>query len=261
MPHTFPLLSPNLHELLPPLKTLLLKQNAICHIQHTAPAALWLSAQLSCTPPSHTPPLTHKLPQEAPEGADVTSLAGQQQCQQHSAVRGGWHAPAHQLRANPRAPNVLAVLGSLRSLQPEKETFFRTMKSLHHTQLLYSQGKVVWTRPWALPQPLPAMRLVQKSSRPPRKTIYEFSLQKSHVSSYSKTSVLVCKYVIGLLLFRVCVLKGCRFIQSQHYPKNHLVQYSMRQGAQMRSSNILSNPVLKTTSDSASTMPLRSLLQ
>lgn len=39
MPHTFPLLSTNLPELLPPLKTLLLKHNTICHIQHTAPAA------------------------------------------------------------------------------------------------------------------------------------------------------------------------------------------------------------------------------
>lgn len=93
MPCTFPLLSTNLQELLPSLKTLPLKENAICT---SSPLFLQLSAQLSCTPP-----LTHQVPQEAPEGLlGMMCHPWQAKCQQHSAVRGGWHAPAHQLQAN-----------------------------------------------------------------------------------------------------------------------------------------------------------------
>lgn len=114
MPHTFPLLSTNLHELLPPLQTLLLKQNAISHIQHTAPAGLRLSAQLSCSPASQTAP-------GGSSGIDLTSLAGQVPAA--LCWQSGWHTPAHQLQANPRTPHVLAVLGSLRSPQPENRHF------------------------------------------------------------------------------------------------------------------------------------------
>lgn len=192
MPHISPLLSTNLHELLPPFTASPLKQNAVCHIQHTVPAALRLSAHLSCTPPSQASLLIGKLPQEAPEGLPrLTWHPWPGKCHQHSAVRGGWHAPAHQRQA----PYMCSLFWEAREAYSQKtDIFFRTMKSLPGTQPLHSQAKVVWTLPWALPQGPPAMRLLllsQSSSRPHRETIHGLSLQKSYISSYSKTSVLV----------------------------------------------------------------------
>lgn len=201
MPRTFPLPSTDLHELLPPLKTSPLQQNTIWHIQHTAPAALRLSAQLSCTPPSHTPPLTHKVPQEAPE-ADVTSLAGQVPaalCCQRWLARSSTPAAS-----KPTHPTRARCFGRLEEPAARKQAFFRTIKSLPRTQALHSQGKVVWTLPWAVPQPLPAMRMVllaQSSSRPHRGNIHGLSLQESHINPYSKTSALVLQICSWLVAF------------------------------------------------------------
>lgn len=141
------------------------------------------------------------------------------------------------------------------------------IKSLLHTQSLPSQGKVVWTHPRALPQPLLAMRLAllaQSSSRPRRETTHGLSLCGFSALT-PKLQFWYCKHVVGLLLSRVCALKGRGFIQplprEKRTSKNHPVQYSMREGAQMRLSNYMSNPTLKTSSDRASTISLRSLLQ
>lgn len=194
MPRTFPLPSTNLHELPPPLKTLPLKQNAICHIQHTAPAALGLSAQLSCTPPSHTPPLTRKLPQEAPE-AEVTPWAGPVpaalSCQR-------WLA--HSSTPAASTPTRARCFGQLEKPAARKQTFFRTIKSLPHTQPLHSQGKVVWTLPRAVPLPQPAMRLVllaQSSSRPHRGNVNGLSLRNHPSALTPKLQVWYCKYVVA----------------------------------------------------------------